>query len=347
MWLRLLLAATFFWLASGFSSPADRQQLIISGDADRIHSELGAYVEEAVPGEKRVYTVEVANPTSEEITALLYVADAMPAIGGGKDFTLPSDPDFGSAAWYTTPDRSITLQAGETRSFTMELQIPDQLQPGQYVSVIGVYDDHQQARETAVQGEARFMTRVVRKTGLQVVLDYKLTEAKPPEAIPHAAAYTLENGKAFLTILLTNEGGSLSKPGMSVSVKRQDASGAPLFAFEAAFDSIYAGTVASYRAELSRPLPPGSYTAVVKTTLGDRLEQRSLTFDVAGEDDRSRWASTPSGNVIQVDEDGIPLHSTFWGWRSFCAGGGLLVLIVFVVALRKRASSRRRANERS
>ncbi|OZQ68859.1 hypothetical protein CA600_05410 [Paenibacillus sp. VTT E-133280] len=310
MWFRLLLAATAFWIAAGFTNPSDGQQLVISGNSGRTHSELGAYVENIVPGDKRACTVHVTNPTDKEITALLYAADAMPALGGSTDFdfTLPGDPDTGSAAWYTTPDQRFTLKAGETQSFTMDMQIPESVKPGQYVSVIGVYDDHQRERESAD-----------RKIGLRVVLNYKLDEAKHPEAIPHAAVYTLENGKASLTILLVNEGGSLSEPGLTVRIKRQDDPGELLFERESTVSSIYAGTVGQYWAELVGPLSPGSYVAEVKTTLDDRIEQKELAFEVDS-------------------ENGSPLHEDFFGLRpSYICGGLLLIFVIIVVVLRKRA----------
>jgi len=320
MWIRLVLAAIVFWIAVGFTNPMDGQQLVISGDSDRINPELSAYVEDIVPGDNREYTVHVTNPTDEEITALLYAADAIPALGGGKDFTLPSDPDTGSAVWYRAPDRSITLKAGETQSFTMEMQIPESVEPGQYVSVIGIYD--QSKRESAA-----------RKIGLQVVLNYKLDEAKPPEAVPHAAAYTLENGKASLTILLVNEGDSLSEPEIEVRLKRQDDASELLFERKSTVDSIYAGTVAQYMAELNRPLSPGSYMAEVKTTLGDRTEQKEFPFEVT--DGRTM----PSGTVIQATGDISPHHEGSFGLRpSFVYGGLLLIYVIVVVVIRRRAS---------
>ncbi|MEK4508893.1 hypothetical protein [Paenibacillus sp. FSL K6-2524] len=329
MWFRLLLAAIVFWIAAGFTNPMDGQQLVISGNTDLINPELSAYVEEIFPGEKREYTVHVTNPTDEEITAFLYVADAMPALGGGKefDFTLPGDPDIGSAAWYTTPDRGITLKAGETQSFTMKMQIPESVKPGQYVSVIGVYDDHKSTRESAEH-----------KIGLQVILNYKLDEAKPPEAVPHAAVYTLDNGKASLMILLVNEGGSLSEPEIVVRVKRQDDASELLFERDSTVDSIYAGTVAQYRAELSRQLSPGSYMAEVKTTLDSSVEQKELPFEVSREDGQSHWATTPSDTVIQMAETGAPLHEGSLGLRpSYVYGGLLLILVIIFVVRRRRA----------
>lgn len=320
MWMRLLLSAIVFWIVTGFTSPTDVQQLAISGDADRINPEFGGYVEEIVPGDQREYVVHITNPTDEEISALLYVADAVPALGGGKDFTLPDDPDTGSAAWYTTSDRNITLKAGEMQSFTVEMQIPENVKPGQYVSIIGVYD--QSMRES-----------VALKIGLQVVLNYKLDEAKPPEAVPHAAAYTLENGKASLTILLVNEGDSLSEPEIEVRLKRQDDASELLFERKSTIDSIYAGTVAQYMAELNRPLSPGSYMAEVKTTLGNRTEQKEFHFEVT--DGRTM----PSGTVIQTTGDASPLHEGSFGLRPSCVYGGLLlILVIVIVVIRRRAS---------
>lgn len=322
MWMRLLLAVIVFGIASGFSNPMGGQELVISGNSDRINPKLGAYVEEIVPGDIREYTVHITNPTDEEIPALLYVADAIPALDGGKDFTLPEDPDTGSAAWYRTPDRSITLKAGETQSFTMEMQIPESVEPGQYVSVIGVYD--QSMREL-----------VERKNGLQVVLNYKLAEAKSPEAVPYAAVYMQENGKAYLMVLLINEGGSLSEPEMSVRVKHQGDSSELLFERKSTINSIYSGTVAQISVELGWPLSPGSYVAEIKTMLADRTKQKEFPFEVASEDDRT----APSGTTIQVAEDGSPLRESSFGLRlSFIYGGMLLILVIIVVALSRRAS---------
>lgn len=331
MWFRLLLAVTVFLVAAGFTTSEDGQQLVISGrNSDRINSELSAYVDDLVPGDKRQYTVHITNPSGEEITALLYAADAMPALGGDKefDFTLPGDLDIGSAAWYTTPDRSITLKAGETKSFTMEMQIPDSVKPGQYVSVIGVYDEHPRTRESAE-----------RKIGLQVVLNYKLDEANQPEAVPYATAYTLENGIAYLTVLLVNEGDNLSEPEMSVRVKRQDGFSVLLFERHAMVAPIYAGTVAQYRVELSSPLSPGSYMAEIKTIQDDRVEQKELLFEVSREDCQTHWVTTPLESVNQVTERRSSLQEKSLGLRpSYVYGGLLLILVVIFVVLRRRAS---------
>ncbi|OIA99356.1 hypothetical protein AK95_19530 [Paenibacillus sp. LC231] len=340
MRIRLLLLATVFWVGTGFSAPAKGQQLIVSGDPEHVHPQLGAYVEEIVPGEEREYAVEVSNPTEKDITALLYMADAIPALGGGMDFTLPNDPDLSSAAWYTTPDRPITVRAGETERFTVNMRIPDSVQPGQYVSVIGVYDDQDHTVEVSDDTQARFVTHVVRKTGLQVVLNFKLDEAKPPQAVPHAAVYAKENEKAFLSILLMNEGGSLSKPEMTVEVKRQD-EGKPVLELKTRFDSIYAGTVAQYRAELSRPLAPGAYLAEVITNVNGQMEQKVLPFEVAGEEESTRWGTASSGEVIQVAEDGSPLPAPWLGLHRIYLYAGLLLLIVIVTWRRKRADKRR------
>ncbi len=342
MWLRLLLVATVFFVACGFSSPTEGQQLMIGGAADRINPQLGAYVENVEPGDKRSYTVDVTNPTATEIKALLYTADAIPALGGGKDFTLPSDEDFGAAAWYTTPDRTITLKPGEIRTYTLDMQVPETLQPGQYISVIGVYDDHEKAVDTKEQAQARFVTNIVRKTGLQVVLSYKMEEADAPEAVPIGVAYAKESGEAFLSVLLANEGDSLSKPHMSVQVKQQDAIEIPLFDLEITFDSIYAGTVAQYRAELSGPLSPGLYVADVTAKLGNHEEKKQFPFEVASEETRSHWATASSGDVVQVAEDGSPLHADFLGLPpAFLYGGLLLLLFIAILALRLVSKKRR------
>lgn len=345
MWIRLLLLATVFLVGTGFFAPPEEQQLIVSGDPERIHPQLGAYVETIVPGEEREYVVEVSNPTEQDITALLYMAEAIPALGGGKDFTLPDDPDIGAAAWFTTPDRTITLRAGETQRFSVKLRFPTAVQPGQYIAVIGVYDNQEQAVEVSDESQARFITHIVRKTGLQVVLDYKLDEAKPPQAIPHSITYGQESGKTFLSFLLMNEGGSLSKPEMTVLVRRPEED-KPVLELEARFDSIYAGTVAQHRAELSRALAPGAYLAEVTTIVNGHTEQRELTFEVAEDEDLTRWGTASSGEVVQVAEDGSPMRSAWLGLHRIYIYAGLLLLIAIVTWRRKRTDKRRDKEKR-
>ncbi|MCD9023479.1 COG1470 family protein [Cohnella silvisoli] len=307
MGMRLLLSAIVIWIATGFTNPTNVRQLIISGDTDRMNLEVGGYVEEIIPGDQREYAVHITNPTHEAITALLYVADAIPALDGGTDFTMPGDSDTGSAAWYTTSDRNITLKAGETQSFTLNMQIPENVEPGQYASVIGVYNQ-------SMRGSAN------RKSGLQVVLNYKLDEARPPEAVPHAAVYTLENGTAYLTVLLVNEGGSISEPEIAVRVKRQGDTNEPLFERKSTVNTIYAGTVAQIRMELGRPLSSGTYMAEITTEGGAHMEQKTFPIEV-------------------VSKDGSSLHERSAGLRqSDVYGGILLILVAIVLALRRRAS---------
>lgn len=334
----ILLLLAFQIPAAQAVTHTEEQQLIISGDPEYIHPQLGAYVEGIVPGEEREYDVDIYNPTEQDITALLYMAEAIPALGGGEDFTLPNDPDFGAAAWFTTPDRTITLHAGETQRFSVKLRFPAEVQPGQHIAVIGLYQDPAASVEVADNGQARLMTHMIRKTGLQVVLNYNMDEAKPPQAIPHSITYERENTKEFLSILVMNEGGSLSKPEMRVQVKREDEE-KPLLQVNTTFDSIYAGTVAQHRVELNRGLAPGVYVAEASTTVNGYKEQRVLTFEVIAEKEQKRWGTESSGGVEQVAEDSSPLPAPLQGpRRSYIYAGLFLLLVLFT--WRRRAAKR-------
>lgn len=221
----------------------------------------------------------MTNPSDEEVTALLYAADAIPAIGGGNDFTLPTDPDLGAAAWYTTPDQTITLRPGETQRFLMKMRIPEHVQPGQYVSVIGVYMDPNRALKKATWGEEQSHTTMVYKAGVQVVLNYRLAEAKLPEAIPHAATYAIDNGKAVFSVLLMNEGDSLSMPHLEVEITQQEGN-KQVLAWEGAVGFIYAGTAAQVQMKLEQPLLQGAYLAEVKTAVNGHTVRKVLPFEV-------------------------------------------------------------------
>jgi hypothetical protein len=279
----LLLVAALLGL-TGFSEVSGGQPLIVAGESGRIHPQQDAYIEEIIPGDEREYPIDVTNPSDEEVTALLYAADAIPAIGGGSDFTLPTDPDLGAAAWYTTPDQLITLQPGETQHFLMKMRIPEHVQPGQYVSVIGVFIDPHLSSTKVTGNQDKYLTTMVYKAGVQVVLNYRLAEAKPPEAIPpeaipHAATYAMENGKAVFSVILINEGDSLSMPQMEVRITRQEGN-KQVLAWETAVDSIYAGTAAQVQMKLEQPLRRGAYLAEVKTAVNGHTVRKVLPFDV-------------------------------------------------------------------
>lgn len=336
MWVRLLLLATVFLIGSGFSNSAEEHHLVVSGDPEHIHPQLGAYVEEIVPGEERDYAVEVSNPTEHDITALLYMADAIPAFGDGKDFTLPDDPDIGSAAWFTTADRSITVRAGETQRFTVKLRIPHSVQPGQYVSVIGIYEGMNRLTNMPDDVQVGDATPISYQTGVKVILNYKLEEAKPPQAVPHSVSYVLENGEAFLSMLVMNEGDSLSKPEMMIRVKQQDAEEF-IVELNTRIDSIYAGTVAQYWAELSQPLTPGNYLAEIMTTVNGKTEKKVLSFEVGNDEERASRDTLSSGEVLQVvEDDDSPLPDSLLGVYRRYFYIGLLLLLVIVTWRRKR-----------
>jgi hypothetical protein len=276
---RLLLMVAALIGLMGFSIVTEEKSLAVAGESSLIHPLLNAYVEEIIPGDEREYPIDVTNSSDEEVTALLYAADAIPAIGGGNDFTLPTDPDLGAAAWYTTPDQTITLWPGETQRFLMKMHIPEHVQPGQYVSVIGVFIDPNRALKNATCGEEQFHTTMVFKAGVQVVLNYSLAEAKPPEAIPHAATYAIDNGKAVFSILLINEGDSMSMPQLEVEITQQEGN-KQLLEWEAAVGFIYAGTAAQYQMELEQPLLEGAYLAEVKISVSGHTVRKVLPFEV-------------------------------------------------------------------
>lgn len=325
---RLLLMVAALIGLMGFSKVTEEQPLAVAGESSRIHPQLNAYVEEIIPGDEHEYPIDVTYLSDEEVTALLYAADAIPAIGGGNDFTLPTDPDLGAAAWYTTPDQTITLRPGETQRFLMKMRIPEHVQPGQYVSVIGVYIDPNRELKQATWGEEQSHTTMVYKAGVQVVLNYRLAEAKPPEAIPHAATYAIDNGKAVFSVLLINEGDSLSMPKLEVEISQQEGN-KQVLAWEGAVGFIYAGTAAQYEMKLEQPLLQGAYLAEVKTAVNGNTVRKVLPFEVN--------QAIPLSQHQTADSEFMDEERRFILSRVYFYGVILLIVILLAVYQKRKS----------
>ncbi|OUS68251.1 hypothetical protein B1748_34310 [Paenibacillus sp. MY03] len=169
---------------------------------------------------------------------------------------------------------------------------------------------------------------MVYKAGVQVVLNYRLAEAKPPEAIPHAVTYAIDNGKAVFSVLLINEGDSLSRPQLEVEIIQQEGN-KQVLAWESAVSFIYAGTAAQYQMKLEQPLLQGAYLAEVKTALNGHTVRKVLPFEVN--------QAIPLSQHQTADSEFMDEERRFILSRVYFYGVILLTVILLVVYQKKKS----------
>lgn len=311
-------------------------QLLITGDSAKIDPSVSAYVDEVTPSFEKTYTFFVTNPTDRDITATLYATDVKPALGGGKNFSSPSEEPVLAGSWISPKPRKITVPSGGTQQYEFTAKLPDSLDPGQYIAFISVYDDSQTVKEYNNSEKAFFVTNIENKVGVQIIFNYNLDKAVV-DFTASDVIYEDQGQKFFLTYHVENRGSILVKPSGVVIAKRN---GLDIFKQEVSFDSVYAKTVAPMRFEFDKPLPPGDYTLTVDLSYEGKSITETLPFSIAEEKAPVQVVNPVDNSKVAVFVDGTVVEH-YWfktNWH-FLVIGLLVVLLLFGAYLLKRKKS--------
>jgi hypothetical protein len=181
-------------------------------------------------GEREELTVLIGNSGNVPFEARTYAIDAGTAPNGGFRAADYGTPPSGVTTWLDYPEETFTIEVGRGVERTFTISVPEDTEPGQYLTAIAV----ETAEARPVEG-TEMLTQVIRQ-----VLPVFITVPGDVEPAFEIGNITLTNeaSGSALTLEIINSGNVRVRPEGTVTVA--DASGATIVTAPVAMDSVYA-----------------------------------------------------------------------------------------------------------
>lgn len=126
-------------------------------------------------GQEKTDTFEVTNLGSAQITLSIYAADGITSSSGALELLPAEEPSTALGLWVTVSTPEITLLPGEMQSVQFKLDVPHDIEPGDYVGgLISSYLDTSSGSTVAV--DRRLANRMNVHVGGEGILDVGASE---------------------------------------------------------------------------------------------------------------------------------------------------------------------------
>jgi hypothetical protein len=296
-----VLICVSFYASAYATSPATPTGPDIKFSAiESVANGKGYYETEVTPGGTNTYLFDVTNISSQDKTVTFYPSDCIPAQNGGKDFRGPTNSNESVGLWVKEKPQIITLKAGETKQLSLNVEVPVNINPGQYVMFSAIQEEPKTATtETGVNNQqVSTNINVVNKTGIQIVMNYKLTGAQHALTVISSKLNQQPDGNNQLLFYLKNGGTILEKPKGQVTVL--DAGGTQVFQSSYSADSIYGGTTAEMALTTNKVFASGDYTINVTTDYQDKHLDQNFAFSVSKQEEQSSVQKLADNGKIEL-----------------------------------------------
>lgn len=239
----------------------------------------GGFHAQVQPGSKQTFTVTVTNHSKDRQSEFyLYPADAVPKLNGGKDFTNYGEEITGPGKWIKTKPLRVTLPPLESQNYSFDVEFPEDLSYGQYISYIALQEYPDAVTADTQQQEVNFHTEALTKIGIQLIADYNPGQARTQFSFSDFKYEYLHNGLLSVYPYIKNEGTILGKPEIEIKVVDTDTN-TSLYKNKLSMESVYGGTEAESKFILQGlHLEQGSYKAVLTGQWKDEVFTKEFEF---------------------------------------------------------------------
>lgn len=238
----------------------------------------------ADPGSTTDLSVEFGNQYSEELTLRSFVSDSFTLTNGGLGVSDEGVNTKPPTPWIDYPAETYTLAPGEVRDVDFTVTIPDDAEPGNYVSLLVL----QTAEPVPVEGTQLF-DQIIRKA---IAIDITVPGEEDPAFAIGEITYASGPNVPSLSIAIANTGNQRLRPAGTMSVT--DAGGAQILSADVAMGSVYAGTDTQLQFALQQPLPAGEYAL----TLDLHDEETGAEASVSQQPFTVEETATPTTDLV-------------------------------------------------
>ena len=216
-------------------------------------------------GETSKGRILVHNTSSELLELEAYQTDYWFASDGRNRYDKPGTLPRSNAPWITVTPQQLRVPAGETLSFTYDIDVPDdQSLNGTYWSMVMVAPIANTVELEDSPGERKVSVQTTLRYGVQMVTDVGAT-ASASLSVIDAQLKERETGVA-LNLRLKNTGERHTRPQIWLEIF--DDQGASLGRWPGESKRLYPTTSASFDVPLTG-LPTGHYSALMVADLGN------------------------------------------------------------------------------
>ncbi|HCM95682.1 MAG TPA: hypothetical protein DIT09_13870 [Glutamicibacter sp.] len=262
------------------------------GDAER-----SSFSYELDPGQSLEDSFEITNYGTKPLELSIYGADGLTSANGALELLPASESSIYIGAWIHVDQPSLTLAAGEDAEVGFTLNIPEDVEPGDYVGgMISSYIDS--ASEYTVTVDQRLATQLAVRVGGEGTTALSVTEASASAPIAWNPFAPVD---ATVQATVVNEGSLRARGSYTVKIS------GPF------------GIAPATHTFLAEELLPGSTVQLEQQVPGFwplLWQQVEVTMDAEGID------SLPAGSSTAT--------ATFW---TFPAGWIIILLVVIGAAI--------------
>jgi hypothetical protein len=312
-------------------------------------NDKGYFAIEGNPGQKRSVTVNLKNASDQvSATALMFVADAPVAAGGGMG-TLPPEKairqDVGG--WFKWTDQSVSLAPGESRDIVLNYEIPANVSPGDHVGQVVLYK-YLSAVPDQTKLKANESKLFLNKAYIQAIA----VQVKIPGVVAHRMILRSlmphwVGTEAFLDLTVANEGNAIEQSKGTIIVSQN---GKELYTKAGELGSIYPGTSAAYSFSIPAELmKTGTYNTDVAWTYNGQLIKEKYNYTIKQEDvknaERVMAANQEAQQGRTLSKQAIILQPEMLVKIGLGLFAVILLIIVLLLWFRRKSTKASRSSQ--
>ena len=290
--------------------------------------------------------VRVTNVGTARGSVSLYTVDATTGQTSGAVYLNRNDPRNDVGAWVTLGMQHLTLDPGQSKIVSFQVNIPSSVRPGQHLGGIVAENLTQLSSTPASNANGNTGTFQIKVKNLTIIAVQVNLPGTPVEQMAATAIQAGgQNGYQNLLLGLSNTGTVMLKPYGSLQVT--DAQGQSVVNQSLRLDTFLPQTAINYPVYIKGPaLVPGDYQAVLTLMYGhNQFLHYTTKFSITQQQVTQVFSSPqtqpplglPGGDLL-----GLPL------WVVILAGGGLILLLLLagniLLAVSRSRGKVKRAN---
>jgi hypothetical protein len=268
------------------SEPAEGPEISIK----TLDTERGFFDLIAEPGDRLVLNFEITNSGDADGVADLFAADAYTLVNGGFGARKIDEDRTGVTEWLNFTSERFELEAGSTVTQTVTMDVPDDVQPGEYLTSLVLQDPD----PTLISDEdAAFQLNQLSRHAIAILVTIPGSES--PELAIGEAEHKQTGHRSSAMVEVSNPGTSRVRPTTGEFLLETD-DGFEMFRQDITMPIIYAGHETHVQVGLGEQVEPGDY--FVSLHLADEDQGVSASAERIG-------FHVPEPQTID-DEDGGP-----------------------------------------
>lgn len=289
----------------------------------------GYYIIEGTPWQSGSITVNLINMSNKyPSSAVLYVADANVAVGGGMGSVTPDNAKRQSlGGWFSFTKQNIIMKPSETQNIRLQYTVPKDIKPGEYVGNVALYK-FMPSKDAPKQLGKNQSQIIINKAYVQAIgILIKIKGLAIPKLSLDSFTPLWTGAALSLNLTISNPGNVIEQSHGTVIISKNNK---VLYTLKGKMDSIYPGTSGICSFPVSALLKnAGNYKASIQWQYGDVIINKIFNYSI-------QFADEQNAEKIDIASHGIPVPINAIILRPIyliIVGVILITLIIIIIFL--------------